>query len=133
MDKASPPPLNDVIIAVGSNIQPQLHIARAKAILAAEMQWVDETPLKETRPRGLKNQPNFLNGAFRVRTALSLSPLKERLKAIEALEGRQRTADKNAPRTLDLDVIVFNGIFVNDDYQRYDFVKEAVDALLKNG
>lgn len=53
--------------------------------------------------------PEFINGAVEVRTALTPHALMSRLHDIEAMFGRQRTA-RNAPRSLDLDLIDFQGL-----------------------
>ncbi|HSJ53009.1 MAG TPA: 2-amino-4-hydroxy-6-hydroxymethyldihydropteridine diphosphokinase, partial [Anaerolineae bacterium] len=63
----------------------------------------------ESAPAGTAGGPNFINGAVLVGTGLDAAALKERvLLDIEAALGRQRTADKNAPRTVDLDISLFN-------------------------
>jgi 2-amino-4-hydroxy-6-hydroxymethyldihydropteridine diphosphokinase len=67
------------------------------------------SPVYETQPVGLTEQPNFLNAAILVETELTASDLKSRvLQAIERELGRVRIADKNAPRTIDLDISLFN-------------------------
>jgi 2-amino-4-hydroxy-6-hydroxymethyldihydropteridine diphosphokinase len=54
------------------------------------------------------SEPSFVNGVSSVRTGLPPSALLDRLHAIERLFGRERDR-KNAPRTLDLDLIDYNG------------------------
>ena len=54
--------------------------------------------------------PNFLNAALLARTPLDQKSLKlETLTPLEASLGRVRSADKNAPRPIDLDIILFDG------------------------
>jgi len=63
----------------------------------------------ETAPVGTVDQPNFLNAALLIRTQLSAEALKAGpLWEVEQVLGRVRTADKNAPRTIDLDIALFN-------------------------
>ena len=50
---------------------------------------------------------------------------------IETELGRKRTANKNGPRTIDLDIVVFNGEIIDQDYYRYPFVKTVVDEIFK--
>jgi 2-amino-4-hydroxy-6-hydroxymethyldihydropteridine diphosphokinase len=54
--------------------------------------------------------PNFLNAAAGFQTFLTDEQLKnEILRKIESQLGRIRTLDKNAPRTIDMDIVIFNG------------------------
>lgn len=70
-------------------------------------------PIYETAPTGLLNQPNFFNTAVLMQTPLSAAEIKETIiAAIETKLNRVRQADKNAPRTIDIDIALFNdGIF----------------------
>jgi 2-amino-4-hydroxy-6-hydroxymethyldihydropteridine diphosphokinase len=63
----------------------------------------------ETAPVGKTDQPNFLNAAVQMETELSAAALKDEvLRAIEQELGRVLTQNKNAPRTIDLDISLFN-------------------------
>jgi 2-amino-4-hydroxy-6-hydroxymethyldihydropteridine diphosphokinase len=63
----------------------------------------------ESRPVGTEGQPNFLNAAVLVETSLQPAALKAQvIDLIEERLGRVRTADKNAARTIDLDISLFN-------------------------
>lgn len=58
--------------------------------------------------------PNFINLAVGLSTPLEAASLKHQVLApIENRLGRVRTDDKNAPRTIDLDIIVFDGVVVD--------------------
>ena len=120
--------MNDAIIAIGSNIEPKKNISQVEIIL--ESQIVSKSPLLQTSPQGNTNQPDFLNGALRIKTTYNLHNMKAYLRGIEAALGRKRSADKNAPRTIDLDVVVFNGEIVNNDFYKYDFTRKSVEQLL---
>ena len=69
--------------------------------------------LYRTAPVGLKRQPDFINAVVAVKTRLTPRELLEALFAIEERFGRKRTV-KNAPRTLDLDLLL-HGETVLDD------------------
>jgi 2-amino-4-hydroxy-6-hydroxymethyldihydropteridine diphosphokinase len=60
-----------------------------------------------TAPVGFTAQPDFVNAAVSVETALEPRALLDALKAIEIAAGRERSF-KDAPRTLDLDVLLYD-------------------------
>lgn len=67
----------------------------------------------ETEPVGFREQPWFLNVAIEVETLLSPSELLTTCQAIEAVQGRVRSF-QNAPRTLDLDILLYGDLMLND-------------------
>jgi len=72
--------------------------------------------LYRTAPVGLKRQPDFINAVVALDTRLSPRELLDELFAVEAKFGRVRTVGsvKNAPRTLDLDLLM-HGDHTQDD------------------
>ena len=81
----------------------------AVALLRDRVQVVAVSAVYETVPVGLEEQPNFWNTAVHLQTPLSATQLKTQvLAAIEQRLKRVRLADKNAPRTIDLDIVLFN-------------------------
>ena len=98
------------IIALGSNLQqPAAQIRRALAEISAHPQIELErvSSLYLTAPVGYDDQPDFVNAVCSVRTSLDGVSLLAVLNGIEADFGRERTF-RNAPRTLDLDIVDFN-------------------------
>ena len=63
-------------------------------------------------------------------TQLDRHAVKAVLRGIENELGRIRTANKDGPRTIDLDVVVWNGGIVDDDVFQRDFLKQAVLELM---
>jgi 2-amino-4-hydroxy-6-hydroxymethyldihydropteridine diphosphokinase len=59
-----------------------------------------------TAPVGFAAQPDFVNAAVSVETALEPRALLDALKSIEIAAGRERSF-KDAPRTLDLDLLLY--------------------------
>ena len=55
--------------------------------------------------------------------------MNRHLKQIEALLGRVRTENKNAPREIDLDVTTYNGFIVDQDFAEFPFLIEFVQKL----
>jgi dihydroneopterin aldolase/2-amino-4-hydroxy-6-hydroxymethyldihydropteridine diphosphokinase len=68
-------------------------------------------PLVRSRPQGGPEQPDYLNTVIRIHTALSPRELLGACHGIELVHGRQRSV-ANAPRTLDIDIVDFNGMDV---------------------
>lgn len=121
--------MNLVILSVGSNIDPLTNVTKAAEILAEINYLISVSRFMKTSPEGNPDQPDFLNGAFYIKTGLDQVSLKDKLKDIEAKLGRTRTSNKNGARTIDLDIVVFNGEVTDPDYERYAFVKKSVDEI----
>jgi 2-amino-4-hydroxy-6-hydroxymethyldihydropteridine diphosphokinase len=94
---------------LGSNIEPEANLPAAVRLLAQMTRVVAVSRVWETAPLGVTSQANFLNAAVVIETDLIAPVLKhEVLEAIERQLGRVRQADKNAPRPIDLDIMLFN-------------------------
>ncbi len=59
---------------------------------------------------GPAGQPDFVNTAVLVETALTPAELRERLRQIESELGRVRVANKYAPRPIDLDLVFYDEV-----------------------
>ena len=102
--------MNRALVMLGSNINSEYNMREAVRRLALHCRLVAVSPVYETAPVGKTDQPNFLNAAASIETDLAAAELKARvLRAIEQELGRVRTEDKNAPRTIDLDIAIFAG------------------------
>jgi 2-amino-4-hydroxy-6-hydroxymethyldihydropteridine diphosphokinase len=100
--------VNRVFISLGSNIDPERNLSEAVRRLAARCRLLAVSPVYETRPVGTLGQPNFLNAAALIETDQTAVALKtDVLRAIEQELGRVRTEDKNAARTIDMDISLF--------------------------
>ena len=112
------PPTHFAVIALGSNLaEPARQVRAALSALEAhpQIQIEKTSSLYVTAPVGYDNQPDFVNAVCSVRTSLDGVSLLAVLNRIEADFGRERTF-RNAPRTLDLDIIDFDGIFSDDPH-----------------
>ena len=100
---------NRVFVALGSNIEPTRNIGEAVRLLALRCKLIAVSPVYQTKPVGKTDQPDFMNAAVLIETELGAAELKTQvLQEIERTLGRVRSADKNAPRTIDLDITLFN-------------------------
>lgn len=97
------------VLSLGSNIEPRKNLSEAVRLLRDATAVVAVSPVYETEPVGLTEQPAFMNAAVLVSTALKPAALKDGpLSDIERRLGRVRGPDKNAPRTIDLDIVLFD-------------------------
>jgi len=122
--------VNRAVIGVGSNIEPEVNVPRARERIARRHVIVAESPLVETNPIGYVHQPDFTNGALLVETPVDCERLRADLKAIEVLLGREPGKDRYGPRTIDLDIVVWNGEVVDRDLYTRDYLRDAVLAVL---
>jgi len=118
--------MNQAIVALGSNIDSQKNIALAREILAKDFEVIAETDWVSTKPVGYAQQPDFLNGAVLIHTVLKLEQLRQHLKRIEDTLGRRRGVLTFGPRTVDLDIVVWNGKLLDPDFYERDYLKKAV-------
>jgi 2-amino-4-hydroxy-6-hydroxymethyldihydropteridine diphosphokinase len=103
-----------VAIALGSNVgDRRAHLEHACRRLAAILTAMRVSTFIETEPEGVRPQPRFLNGAVTGATALGAHALLDTLLAIEAERGRARP-HRGAPRTLDLDLILYGDRIVEE-------------------
>jgi 2-amino-4-hydroxy-6-hydroxymethyldihydropteridine diphosphokinase len=101
--------MNKALISLGSNIEPEKNLVRAVSILRNEIDCIKLSSVIETISDGTAG-PNFLNAGAEIQTFLTDEKLKEEiLRKIESKLGRIRTQNKNAPRTIDMDIVIFNG------------------------
>lgn len=106
-------------ILVGSNILPHLHLPEAIDLLGQEVTLLDVSSVYETPPVGTSGR-NFLNAVAVVKTPLEPQQLKDQiLRPLESALGRQRTEDKFAPRTIDLDIIAWDDQILDPDIYCY--------------
>ena len=97
-----------VLIALGTNLGDRLlNLRHAIDALAPYVRVVRMSTVIETdavdAPRG---SPRFLNMVIAGHTSLSPDALLDRLLEIETSLGRRRTSVRNAPRIIDLDLIL---------------------------
>ncbi len=120
---------HECIVGIGSNIDPEHNFAAALYSLRDEHQVLAVSSKVITSPIGIIEQADFLNGAVKVSTQMDKYEFEHYLKDLEDRLKRDRNAPKFGPRTIDLDIIVWEGIVVDDDYYERDFLKLVVDEI----
>tara|TARA_B100000795_G_scaffold193437_1_gene147747 strand:+ start:1196 stop:1675 length:480 start_codon:yes stop_codon:yes gene_type:complete len=108
--------MNNIFIALGSNLENPKEQVK-KGILSIKkiegVRLLNESNLYETPPVGILDQPNFVNAVIKIDSNLGPYEILNELLKIENIAGRVRN-DKNGPRTLDLDILLFNNLILNE-------------------
>lgn len=102
-------------VALGANLgDPAAQLRRAMAELARlpETRLEACSSLYLSKPVGFLEQPDFVNAVAALGTQLAPRALLDALLDIEARHGRHRHF-KNAPRTLDLDLLLYDGLVMH--------------------
>jgi 2-amino-4-hydroxy-6-hydroxymethyldihydropteridine diphosphokinase len=124
--------MNTVILGLGSNISPQQNLPEAVRRLSECVEIVAVSSFWETAAIGSAG-PVFWNAAITVKTGFDISTLKQEvLRKIETGLGRVRVADKNASRTIDLDILVFNQEVLDENLFQLDHLILPVAELNPN-
>ena len=107
--------MSDAYVLIGSNIERDRNYLTAVRHLRAVGRIVAASPVYDTPPIGPDpTAPRFYNGALWIDTDLAPHALRNALRAIEAEMGRVRTEDKDAPRPIDLDLVLYGEVALDD-------------------
>jgi 2-amino-4-hydroxy-6-hydroxymethyldihydropteridine diphosphokinase len=98
-----------VAIGLGSNLgRREDFLRKGMEAVAPHLQRMRQSPFYESSPVPPDPpQPDFLNAVIIGRTTLSAPALLTLLRKSESAAGRKRGARRNAPRTLDLDLLLY--------------------------
>lgn len=106
--------MNVAYVALGANLgDPATTVRAALGALAnlPESRVVRSSSLYRTKPVGIADQPEFVNAVAQLETTLRPEALLDALLDVEQRFGRIR-AEKNGPRTLDLDLLLYDDQFL---------------------
>ena len=103
----------DVYVAAGSNVEPEENLARALDELEQAFGALAISPAYRNRAVGFEG-PDFINLVVGFRTVDAPAQVKQALERIEALCGRPPKSAKWAPRSMDLDMLLY-GDLVHDE------------------
>ena len=112
--------MHTAYIGMGANLAswagaPEDTLAAAALRLESLGRVVRRSSLYSTEPVGFAAQPRFTNAVVALQTELEPRQLLQRLLAIEKEFGRDRAAGfANGPRTLDLDILIFDGLTIKE-------------------
>jgi 2-amino-4-hydroxy-6-hydroxymethyldihydropteridine diphosphokinase len=106
----------DVFIALGANLGDplgQVLVAIDELGRLPATRLAARSSLYRSRPVGGPEQPDYVNAVVRLATMLPPRELLRCCLAIEARHGRRREG-KNTPRTLDLDMLLYDGLIMHE-------------------
>ncbi len=100
-----------ILLALGTNLGDRVaNLARARDLLAQTIDILAISPIYETEPWGVQDQPMFLNQAIHGVTDLDPEALLERAKAIERAMGRVFNGMRYGPRIIDIDILAYDDL-----------------------
>lgn len=107
----------EAFVGLGANLEnPLQQVRRAISELGAieNTRLLAASSLYRSAPVGYADQPDFINAVARLQTGLSPRELLDALHVIENRHGRRRSV-RNAPRTLDLDLLLYGMLVVQGE------------------
>jgi 2-amino-4-hydroxy-6-hydroxymethyldihydropteridine diphosphokinase len=120
---------NHVYLGLGSNIEPEKNIIKAADLLHSQFNLTGISDAWESFPVGTTG-PKFVNAALSFNTVMTLEKLKKDvLSHIENQMGRVRTSDKNAPRTIDLDILIWNDQVIDSEIVNHPHLSVPVAEI----
>lgn len=109
----------EIGFSLGTNqgdVVTQMREAKRRILEFPETQFAAQSPLYETEPVGVAPEfahLKFLNAVLVVESPCPPSEWLERLRGIEMAMGRQRGADRNAPRPIDIDILYAGAEYID--------------------
>jgi 2-amino-4-hydroxy-6-hydroxymethyldihydropteridine diphosphokinase len=127
-------PIRRAVLALGSNLGERMDNLQGavRALADTPEVWVTGvSPVYETEPVDApEGSGQFLNAVVLADTTLAATRLMDRALAIEDAFDRERSEVKNAPRTLDVDLIVVGDRRSDDDQLRLPHPRAAERAFV---
>jgi len=117
-------------LSLGSNIDPERNLPIALSELRSQVSLLAVSHFWQTFAIG-SDGPDFINAAILIRSFHLPQRLKERIiRPLENRMGRIRTQDKNAPRPIDIDIVVQGDQSVEADLWNFVHLAAPVAELL---
>ncbi len=107
--------MKKAFIEIGSNLGDRMQYCKnAVDEIGSFAKIIKASSIYETEPVGKENQPEFINCVAEIETELSPQDLLKQLNLVELKLGRVRD-EKWGPRTIDLDIILYDDQVINDN------------------
>lgn len=125
-------PIHYVYLNLGSNIEPEKNIPQAVKLLREVAKVESVSSVWETKSVGYDGA-NFLNVCVLITTHFQSDELKNQiLRPVENQVGRVRNENRYAPRTIDIDIVLFDETPHNFDTWNHAFVIVPLAELIPN-
>jgi 2-amino-4-hydroxy-6-hydroxymethyldihydropteridine diphosphokinase len=123
-------------ISIGSNIDKDKHIPASLKALTERFGQLTLSSIYESEPIGFAGDA-FYNLIAGFDSDLDVKEIVEQLRQIELDNGRNRECKKFSARTLDLDLVLYGDLIINDgriqiprdEIERYAFVLEPLAEI----
>ena len=105
-------------IGLGANLNDPvttIKLAMHELSLLPQSRFVSASALYMSKPMGPADQPDYVNAAVLIETQLTAHQVFEQTCMIEQQHGRVRDGEHWGPRTLDLDILLFDQDIINDE------------------
>jgi 2-amino-4-hydroxy-6-hydroxymethyldihydropteridine diphosphokinase len=106
----------DVFVGLGANLGDRAAALNAASVALGQLAGTlvrAGSPVYETTPVGVTDQPPFLNAAVWLETVLEPAALVRETRRIESALGR-RQRDRWGPREIDIDILLYDGLVYSD-------------------
>ena len=116
-----------VYVSIGSNIEPERNVRAAVRALKERYTNLAVSPVYRSKAEGFESD-DFLNLTAAFDTDEPPERLADHLGRIETAQGRVRTGERFAPRTLDIDILLYGDLVRHDsrfDIPRHDILAYA--------
>jgi len=125
-----------VFLGIGSNIAPEANLRLAVRELRSRFGVLEVSSVYRSRPVGFEGG-DFLNAVVGLDTELTPKDILRQLEEVHALAGRRRDDRKLISRTLDIDLLLYGQLVIDepglrlprDDVLRYNFVLRPLAEL----
>ena len=117
------------LIGMGSNIDPERHLTEAATEIRARFPSCGFSAVYRSKAVGMEGD-DFLNACCLIEGMPGREELVGWFKKLEDRHGRDRSEGSWKPRTLDLDLLVYDGTVVDDDLFRYPHVYVPASELV---
>lgn len=103
--------MSTAYLGMGSNVDAEQHVRAGLAELRQKFGAIELSPVYRSRAVGFEGK-DFLNLAVRIQTELQPLQLKNWLNALEDRYGRLRNVAKFSDRTLDIDILLYDDLYI---------------------
>ena len=121
--------MNEGIIMLGSNVNPEANINLAKDKINDKYEIIAESTSLITLPRNNKYKNYFINQAIKILSDEYYADTVKFFKLIEKELGRTENGKEEGLIPIDIDFVFWNGSAMRNDYERWDFVRTCIDQI----